>query len=326
MLVGQIVPFVNPELALAAGAVGAIPVLVHLINRRRYREVPWAAMSFLLAARRRSRRRVQLQHLLLMAMRIAAIVLLGLAVARPYTPASAAVPSRFARTHHLILLDNSLSMSATARAGVTRFESAKRWALDRLAAIPRTDSVSIVTLSKPAEALIGHEAYDRRIVRDRLAGIEPTQRATDSVGAVEHALRILRASTTAAGNRAIYLISDFPHNGWEDSDADADMPVVSSLKRLIDESLIPASQVHLVRTSEEEFANLAITSLAPASSLIIRQMPVLFDVEVFNFGSTTVRDAVLRVSRDGEIIRSDPLPPLEPGMSASSTITIAVED
>ena len=40
MLVGQIVPFVNPELALAAGAVGAIPVLVHLINRRRYREVP----------------------------------------------------------------------------------------------------------------------------------------------------------------------------------------------------------------------------------------------------------------------------------------------
>ncbi|MCH8242551.1 MAG: BatA domain-containing protein, partial [Planctomycetes bacterium] len=199
MLVGQIVPFVNPELALAAGAVGVIPVLVHLINRRRYREVPWAAMSFLLAARRRSRRRVQLQHLLLMAMRIAAIVLLGLAVARPYTPASAAVPSRFARTHHLFLLDNSLSMSATAHPGVTRFELARKWALDRLAAIPRTDSVSIVTLAKPSEALIGHEAYDRRIVRDRLAGIEPTQRATDSVGAVEHASRIPRASTTAPG-------------------------------------------------------------------------------------------------------------------------------
>ena len=325
MLVGQIVPFVNPELALAAGAVGVIPVLVHLINRRRYREVPWAAMSFLLAARRRSRRRVQLQHLLLMAMRIAAIVLLGLAVARPYTPASAAVPSRFARTHHLFLLDNSLSMSATALPGVTRFELARKWALDRLAAIPRTDSVSIVTLAKPSEALIGHEAYDRRIVRDRLAGIEATQRATDSVGAVEHASRILRSSTTAAGNRALYLISDFPRGDWEDLDADTDMPVVSAIKRLIDESLIPASRVNLVRSSQEEVANLAITRLAPASPLITRQMPVLFDIEVFNFGSATVRGALLRIIRGGEIIRSERLPPLEPGMSASSAITIAFQ-
>ena len=326
MVVGQIIPVVNPELALAAGALGAIPVLVHLINRRRYHEVKWAAMSFLLAARRQSRRRVQFQHLLLMAVRIAAIVLLGLAVARPYTPASAAVPMRFARTHHVFLLDNSLSMSAMAQPGLTRFELAKKWALDRLAAIPRTDSVSVVSLAEPAEALIGHEAYDRRIVRDRLATIEQTQRATDSTGAIEHAMRILRSSTVAAGNRALYLISDFPYGNWKDQNANVEAPAVPAIRRLVDEAVIPADRVNLVRSSPEEVSNLAVTRLESASPLMTRQMPAPFDVEVRNFGSATVRNAVLQITRDGEIVRREPLPPLEPGGSALSTISIAFNE
>ena len=43
-----VVPFIHPALAGAALATGLIPVLIHLINRRRHRRVSWAAMSFLL--------------------------------------------------------------------------------------------------------------------------------------------------------------------------------------------------------------------------------------------------------------------------------------
>ena len=85
-------PFVHPTIAGIALLTGLIPVLIHFINRRRYRRVPWAAMSFLLAANRRSAKRVRLEQLLLMLARIGVIVLLGLTVARPYLPASALVP------------------------------------------------------------------------------------------------------------------------------------------------------------------------------------------------------------------------------------------
>ena len=82
----------HPAIAAAALGMGVIPILVHLINRRRYRRVTWAAMSFLLAANRRSARRVRLEQWALLAARIAIIVLVGWAIARPYLPASAWIP------------------------------------------------------------------------------------------------------------------------------------------------------------------------------------------------------------------------------------------
>src|SRR3990172_11702778 len=100
------IPFVHPMIAGIALLTGLIPVLIHLLNRRRFRRIPWAAMSFLLAANRRSAKRVRLQQLLLMLARIGVIVLLGLAVARPYMPASALVPGASSPFHPIILLYN----------------------------------------------------------------------------------------------------------------------------------------------------------------------------------------------------------------------------
>ena len=101
----QMFPFVHPGLALAAIGTGLIPVLIHLIHRRRYRRVPWAAMSFLMAAARRSAKRVALEHWLLLLVRIAAVVLLGLAVARPFLPATASWPVASTRSHRVLIVD-----------------------------------------------------------------------------------------------------------------------------------------------------------------------------------------------------------------------------
>ena len=119
----QTVPFVHPSIAGLALLAGLIPILVHLINRRRYVRVPWAAMSFLLAANRRSARRIRLEQSLLLLTRIAVVVLLGLAVARPFLPALPLWPSHSSRVHRVLLLDNSLSMNARRADGATRFES-----------------------------------------------------------------------------------------------------------------------------------------------------------------------------------------------------------
>ena len=119
-------PFVHPTIAGIALLTGLIPVLIHLINRRRFRRIPWAAMSFLLAANRRSTKRVRLEQLMLMLARIGVVVLLGLAVARPYVPASAILPGSSSRVHRIVMVDNSLSMNAHGADGGTRFAAAQR--------------------------------------------------------------------------------------------------------------------------------------------------------------------------------------------------------
>src|SRR5690349_10601283 len=76
--------FVNP--ALVAGlAAAALPLLIHLLNRQRHKPVRWAAMRFVLAAYRKTRRRVELENLLLLLLRMGAVALLALALARPFT-------------------------------------------------------------------------------------------------------------------------------------------------------------------------------------------------------------------------------------------------
>src|ERR1700676_3471159 len=65
-------------------AAAAAPLLIHLWNRRRYREVPWAAIEHLLAALKKSSRRMLFEQGLLLAIRTALIVALVLAVAGPY--------------------------------------------------------------------------------------------------------------------------------------------------------------------------------------------------------------------------------------------------
>ena len=44
--------------AIAGGAL-SIPIIIHLLNRRRFKIVTWAAMRFLLAAQKKSSRRPQ---------------------------------------------------------------------------------------------------------------------------------------------------------------------------------------------------------------------------------------------------------------------------
>ncbi len=76
--------FVTAGLAIAGLAAMAVPILIHLLSRQRRRPIQWAAMRFLMEALRKHRRRLQLQQLLLLAVRCLILALLGAALARPF--------------------------------------------------------------------------------------------------------------------------------------------------------------------------------------------------------------------------------------------------
>ena len=68
-------------------AAASVPIVIHLLNRRKFREVPWAAMRFLLAAIRKNRRRIRIEQWLLLAIRTLIILLVVTAMAKPFLEA-----------------------------------------------------------------------------------------------------------------------------------------------------------------------------------------------------------------------------------------------
>src|SRR5438552_18455417 len=74
--------FANPAFLLIAVALISVPIIIHLINRMRFKRIRWAAMEFLLKAQKRSRRRMIIEQLILLLLRILMVLLIALLLSR----------------------------------------------------------------------------------------------------------------------------------------------------------------------------------------------------------------------------------------------------
>src|SRR6516164_2318780 len=115
--------FANPLYMVAGGALVSAPIIIHLINRMRFKRIRWAAMEFLLKSQKRNRRRLIIEQMILLALRCLLVLLAGFLVAR-YVMAK----TTQAGTDHVLLLDDTASMGDrwAGSAGMTNaFEQAK---------------------------------------------------------------------------------------------------------------------------------------------------------------------------------------------------------
>ena len=135
------------------GTAASIPILIHLFARQRYKKVPWAAMGFLLRAFKKTRRRIRLEHLLLLLLRILAILLFVLALADPKLNPGAIVGGLGDVPREVVVvIDNSYSMALTESDGRTPMVRAKeqiKKLIDDLQQ-ERGDTVTLVLAGKPA--------------------------------------------------------------------------------------------------------------------------------------------------------------------------------
>src|SRR5258708_31670636 len=77
------VAFVTPGFFIAGASLAALPIVIHILNRWRYKIVPWAAMEYLLSAMKKNRRRLKFEQWLLLVTRWLLMRLVVLALARP---------------------------------------------------------------------------------------------------------------------------------------------------------------------------------------------------------------------------------------------------
>src|SRR5436190_16960516 len=126
--------FLNPANMVIGGALISSPIIIHLINRMRFRRVRWAAMEFLLKSQKRNRRRLIIEQLILLALRILLVLLAGLLLARFLSDALAF--TRPQNTLHVVVLDDTPSMGdAWRRDGLPHntFDAAKNAIIEEIA-------------------------------------------------------------------------------------------------------------------------------------------------------------------------------------------------
>src|SRR3954451_15302419 len=127
--------FLNPGFLVAAAALVSAPIIIHLINRMRFRRVRWAAMEFLLKAQKRMRRKLILEQLLLLFLRCLLVFLAGVLFAR-FLGFGTGEREDARATAHAVVLDDSPSMGEAVLVEgrqTTPFAEAKAQVTDKIA-------------------------------------------------------------------------------------------------------------------------------------------------------------------------------------------------
>ncbi|HEV3417166.1 MAG TPA: BatA domain-containing protein, partial [Pirellulales bacterium] len=127
-------------------AAAAAPLLIHLLSRRRYREVPWAAVEYLLAAMQKSSRRLRAEQLILLVIRTLTIVCVVVAIAGPYLEQLGGTLVTGQPVHRILVIDGSYSMGYKP-GEKRRFELAKQVARDIVGRSSSGDGFSLVLMS-----------------------------------------------------------------------------------------------------------------------------------------------------------------------------------
>ena len=204
-------------------AAASVPVIIHLLNKRRHKTVQWAAMQFLLKATRESRGKKKLRHILILTCRALGIAALAFAAARPVVSGLLGWGAGTIDTVVLIL-DRSASMELRSGDGqAAKRELVLQKVRDSMASIgnPRLVLIDSAT-GKPQEVPSP----------DVLAEISATA-ATDSAADIP-ALVSAAAETlsTGSGRSEIWLASDLQNSNWQPEDTERWAAARSSLDAL----------------------------------------------------------------------------------------------
>jgi len=294
--------FLNPWMLLGGLAV-ASPILIHLLNKRRFKIVDWAAMDFLFEADKKNRRRVQVENFILLALRCLAMLLIALMLARPFLPSSITnVLQQSQKLERVILIDDSLSQKIL-KDSAPAFDSVKestKALMARFAESTKTDDwVTVMLTSDPEQPLLANEPLTKSTLASLSQTIDDLE-CSDEVANYSESLGALNRYVSGqreTGGRVSYFFSDMRESDWVNTfDANSET-APNKLMTKVSEATVGC---FLIDVGSDNDQNLAITGVRP-ESLQVADKVIQFNVSVSNFGSQTVEQVrVLLQVDDGQ--------------------------
>lgn len=200
--------FLNPLLLWGLLA-AAVPIAIHLLNRRRHKTIQWAAMQFLLKATRESRGKKKLRHLLILTCRALAIAALVFAAARPVISGLIGWGGGTIDTVVLVL-DRSASMEAKPGDGLNpRRQIVIEKVRDAMADLGSPRLVLIDSASKKPQEVPSPDTLGQ------LSATATTDTAADFPTLLNRAAEFLMETS---GRSEIWLASDLQSSNWHADD------------------------------------------------------------------------------------------------------------
>ncbi|MEQ9407956.1 MAG: VWA domain-containing protein [Fuerstiella sp.] len=282
--------FLNSALAFGAAAF-LIPLVIHILNRSRFRTVEWGAMHLLESVIRVNHRRFHLEQLILLLIRCAIPVLLALCLARPVLTGSELLEGD-APVSLVILLDTSYSLDAVSRAG-THFDEAIEAACAIVSATGRGSEVAVIQTGGRPTPLFDQPVFDPEAVLRRLKQLQGGYGASDMPAALDEALATLSAMSHA--RRELIVISDFQPADWKAVNGEAAAAIRGQIQAM---NIKP--ELTLLQVGEPVRGNISVESLQfPQRAIGVGQQ---FSVraEIRNHGSTDFDSARVILRLDAE--------------------------
>src|SRR5262245_51069214 len=264
-------------------AAASLPILIHLLNRRRLKRIRFPAVRFILLSQKRISRSYRLRHWLLLALRTLAVICLALLLANPIFQTGAGLFAGAGPVALVVVLDNSLSMKWSGDGN--GFKQAKEAARLLIAGLNEGDRAALIPTNTD-----GREALRLKTQKDvllkELDGIELTDGSANLSVALGKAYELLQEP---AGEKEIRFITDLGLTGW-------DQFSLASLKK-VDPS-IGFKLIHISR--KQQPINGSLKDVRLASQGIGVNLPVQIEATLANFCDSEIKDVLVQLSIDGQ--------------------------
>jgi len=289
----------------------ALPVVFHLILKRKRRTVVFSTLMFFRRIHPKLNSRRKLRHWLLLLTRVLLIALLLLALSRPKFVTSMGLAGDVSV---VAVVDNSGSMSAPSSLddGRTKLECAVEGARRLVSTLEKGSQAAVVPLvDDPALRVVASLTSDKKLLLDGLDQIGPTEATGDAHGAVARASKLLRAGPAGAG--AVHVFTDLQRTEWG-QDAKWSDTAGSPL----------TVYFHKIDPKTGDEANVSITGVQHPQERILPKQPYEIGVALAN--TSDVAADIRLNSVDSQSQRTTESIALQPGEDKTLTIETVPEE
>lgn len=285
--------------AVAGGIAATAPFVIHMLNRRRYRIVPWGAMELLREAIVRNRRMLQLRDILLLILRTACVLLFALALSQPFYAVTSGTHDPNQPVHAILLVDNSLSMGYQRLSG-TLLDDSKLRLNEFLERLPVGSRISVLPLCGSAQAFTHDLHRTTSDAREALVRIEVVDREATFSAAVDLATEACALAPELPTKRVI-LIGDQQKLNWPAG--------------ALDVALAGIPDMQVVQVAPDELpSNAWIADFRLQDDIADVDAPVIFTATIRYNGPASRKNVEVALSIDNTRVAAQTVD-LEPGQS-----------
>jgi hypothetical protein len=285
--------FINPW--MLAGLAGvSLPFMAHLLSRKKYDVVQWGAMQFLELGRN-ARRRVRLEELLLMLLRMGMIALIAIALSRPWM--SGPIASAFAQKPACdvaLIIDSSYSTDWRGKAKTPR-QAEVAWAKELISDLTAGDTIGLLDARGQVTSPVPGLTRDRNLIRNALDELPQPSGTSRLNEAIIRGLQLVNTGSNVS--RHVVVVTDAQARPWLDADEHFQL----QLKELREQSTVPAD-VWVVSAQKQQAkpANDSIDRLQLSRELTVVDFPVRIRTRVRNTGGRATANRKVYLDIDGQ--------------------------